>query len=85
METLKGYISNCVERDEVCEDCECRYWHDWIDTGNCVLRVKKGYELKEIGISMGGISVERVRQIEERTKWKIKMRIGREVKELLDW
>ncbi len=62
----------CHTKDELCEMEKCRNWIECIELGNCVLRVDREYTLEEIGMMVGGITRERVRQIEEKALRKIK-------------
>ena len=54
--------SECFLKDEFCEIKECRYSVDWVEVGNCVLRVDREHTLEEIGIAFG-ITRERARQV----------------------
>ena len=52
----------CYLRDKLCPDPTCYYFIDWMETGNCVLRVNREHTLEEIGIAFGSTR-ERARQV----------------------
>lgn len=52
-----------------------------METGNCLKRVDRPHTLEEIGVALGGITKERVRQIEEVAYKKIKWRAGKVLEE----
>lgn len=60
----------------MCKEIKCRYNIDWLDVGNCTLRVDREYSRTEIAQVLG-ISNERVRQIEEQAMRNVMMEIVR--------
>lgn len=63
----------CYEEQGVCTNpiiCNGRYWHQHHETRNCVLRVEREYELKEIALSIG-ISKQAVHKLEKRALAKV--------------
>lgn len=59
---MKKERRECFLKDKLCVVKECRYNMDWIETGNCVLRVDREHTLEEIGVAFG-LTRERARQI----------------------
>ncbi len=59
---------------ELCDKGEdgCRYWIDFLDTGNCALRITYPFSCSEVGRVMG-ISKQRVEQLETRVYRKLKV------------
>ena len=60
-ELEKRRRQECYLREYMCEEKECRFHIDWMETGNCVLRVHREHTLEEIGIAEG-VTRERIRQ-----------------------
>lgn len=79
----------CWKEDKLCNKEECPYNIPWIETGNCVLRVKREHTLDEIGIAMH-FRKQRAKVLLDRALMKFKAGIVKEaqnnpeLKEALD-
>lgn len=75
MEEVKQ--QKCYCKDDICTNQECDYHIDWMETGNCVLRVDREHTLDEIGIAFG-FTRERARQVIDLALKKCWVKIVRE-------
>ena len=73
---MKKCAEACVQYNESCPCDDCEYWINYEDDLNCsfVCASKGTHTLEEIGLRMG-ITLVRVKQIEEMAMQKLKKRL----------